>query len=93
MSSKAVVGGMSNTNATYFLVHGFHFIHRPCLIYMLLKDLQKTELCVFAQCKKLFRINGAEMLKPVCLNHVHKKSCFHKKSYCWYEKTCYNTWL
>jgi len=23
---------------------------------MLLKDLQKTELCVFAQCKELFRI-------------------------------------
>jgi len=56
MASKAVVGGMSNTNADYFLVHGFYFICRPCLIHMLLKDLQKTELCVFAQCKELFRI-------------------------------------
>ena len=33
------------------------------------------------------------MLKPDCLNHVYKNSCFHKKSCCWYETTCYNTWL
>jgi len=33
------------------------------------------------------------MLKPVCLIHMYKNSCYHKKSYCWYETTCYNTWL
>jgi len=61
-------------------------------LHALKRFAENRTLCVCTM-QKIVQNNGAEMLKPVCLNHVYKNSCFHKKSYCWYETTCYNTWL